>query len=83
MHRSRSPPATPQITSCNSNAWVDAATQDFQHVVFETDPDLTPDAVGNYIKLCKTDGTTTHLITPAGPNCPGGTTLPFGVKASY
>jgi hypothetical protein len=51
--------------------WVAGATQDFQHVLIESNLDLTSDATGNYIKLYKNDGTVTRLVA-AGTGCPGG-----------
>ena len=63
------PPASPSDPFLRKPR-VAAATEDFQHVLFETNLNLTADAVGNYVKLYKTDGETVRLIA-AGPGCPG------------
>ena len=47
------------------------ATQDMQHVLFESKRNLTADASGKYVKLYKADGPVTRLVA-AGPTCPGG-----------
>ena len=47
------------------------ATQDMQHVLFESKRNLTADASGEYVKLYKADGPVTRLVA-AGPTCPGG-----------
>jgi hypothetical protein len=46
------------------------STPDMQHLLFESQQNLTSDASGTAVKLYKVDGTTTRLIT-ADPNCAG------------
>lgn len=50
---------------------VAGATQDLEHVVFESEFALTADARGGYPKLYKRDGSVTRLLA-ASAECPGG-----------
>lgn len=50
---------------------VAGTSDDFQHVIFESRQNLTPDASGTNAKLYKADGTTVRLVS-AGPACPAG-----------
>lgn len=69
-----SPLAMPDLTLGRAPIvpFVAGASQDLEHVLFESDFPLTADARGGYPKLYKRDGAVTRLIAPAG-ECPGGT----------
>jgi hypothetical protein len=65
------PPRDPEsLTVYPERQMVAGATQDFQHVLFESDLNLTSDATGSYRKLYKADGGNVRLVS-AGPDCPG------------
>jgi sugar lactone lactonase YvrE len=66
-------PAPDQFT--DARVFVAGASSDFQHVIFETKDNLTSDASGRNVKLYKTDGSTTRLLS--GLACPG----QFGSRA--
>lgn len=69
-------PAPDQSDPLNlvSAPFVAGASQDFEHVLFESKLNLTSDARGQYVKLYKADGPVTRLIS-AGDSCPGGDAL--------
>jgi hypothetical protein len=50
---------------------VSASTDDFQHVLFESRDALTADAIGNRVKLYKSDGAQLRLVS-VGAGCGGG-----------
>lgn len=65
------PPIRPRATG---------VSEDFEHVLFESDFPLTSDAVGNYPKLYKTDGSTPRLVA-VGP-CTHSSLLPGQCSAA-
>jgi len=50
--------------------FVAATSDDFQHVLFESRQNLTPDASGTNVKLYKWDGSAPRLVS-SSPACPG------------
>jgi hypothetical protein len=58
------------ITSALERPLLGGASRDFEHLVFESTLNLTPDASGTSPKLYKSDGGVLRLITDGSGSCP-------------
>ena len=65
-----SSPLPAPVFGADVREFVAGTSDDFQHVLFESRQNLTPDARGTNVKLYKTDGSTPRLVS-AEAACPG------------
>lgn len=55
----------------NSKPWLAGTSRDFEHILFESKLDLTPEAKGNAYKVYKSDHGVVRLLTPGSLACAG------------